>query len=201
MRSILFAVSLALTSAGGAWAQPDEEDHAAHHPNAQASQPAQSEDVAAAPRAGGMPFKAIEALMARIQQTDDASQRADLLRQHAFALREQVRAMRAASGKRMAMMGGQGKPASAADDPHAAHKAGAADERSAAGDAGAGGDDPHAAHKADASSAPSEGKAGKQGMMGGGMMKMHEGIERRLDAIERVLEQLIEREVVEGSAR
>ena len=40
-----------------------------------------------------------------------------------------------------------------------------------------------------------------QPMMGGGMMRMHERVEQRLDALEQMIEQLIEREVAESDAR
>lgn len=169
MRSSLLALSVALTVAGSAWAQTEEDEHAAHHQNPQAAQPAQAQERPAAPRAAAADLKSVEDLMARIQNTGEAAQRADLLRQHALALREQVRAMRAANAQRMAMMGGGQRKDGGADDPHAAHGADGAQD-------------------------------GKK-PMGGGMMKMHERMERRLDGIERVLEQLIEREVVESGAR
>lgn len=212
MRSTIIAVSLALASVGIASAQTKDEDHAAHHPDAQASQPGQPKEAPAATPAAESRFKSIEDLMSRIQQAGDAPQRASLLRQHALALREQVKAMRASSAKRMAMMGGDGKQAAGGDDPHAAHKAApAGDDPHAAhrvqkpdeDEHGAqkADDDPHAAHAGAGSEAAAAGKSTKKGMMGGSMMKMHESVERRLDAIERLLEQLIEREVVESDVR
>lgn len=206
MRPTILALTLALSLAGGAWAQTDEDEHAAHHPKPQLNQSAEPSAPPVAPRAGAAAdLRAVEDLMSRIQQTSDSAQRAELLRQHALALREQIRAMRAASAKRMAMMGGAKKSGAAGDDPHAAHKAAAGEGAARAGQPDAAdGDDPHVAHErpsADVREGSTDEKGGKKGMMGGGMMKMHEGVERRLDAIERVLEQLIEREVVETGAR
>lgn len=207
MKSSMLALGLALTIAGGAFAQTEDDEHAAHHPEPQATQPADATQRPTAPRAGAADFKSVEDLMARIQQAGDSAQRAELLRQHAVALRAQVRAMRAASAKRMAMMGGDKmtggdkQAGSASDDPHAAHKAAADAGSRTSPQPDANADDPHAGHKAEASDEQQAGKGGKKGMMGGGMMKMHESVERRLDAVERVLEQLIEREVVEGGTR
>lgn len=204
MRATIVTLGLVLAAAGGAWAQTDDDaDHSAHHPQAEAAKAPAAPQVVAAPRAGAGDFRRIEALMRRIQQTADPAQRAELLREHLLALREQVRALRAAGAKRTAMTASdtdqpalddaRAVPAPAVDtddDPHAAHR-----------QASAVNDDPHAAHKPSAGEA-SGGKGGmKKGMMGAGMMKMHQRVDQRLDAIEQMLEQLIEREIVESGAR
>lgn len=47
---------------------------------------------------------------------------------------------------------------------------------------------------------PPEGKSGMGGMKGGGMMKMHEKMDQRVEQLERLLLQMLEREAVEDAA-
>ena len=179
MRNTVVIASAAFGFMAGAWAQPADEDHSAHH----AAPPSGS---AAAPAAvasdGGIrnDMKHVQDLMARVRQTVDPERRRALLAEHLNALREQVRAMRAASARPpMAMM--------SQDGPR--------EERSQAS-----GDTIHAAHEHNV--AEGTGDTPKRGMMGGGMMmKMHRRVEQRLDAIEQLLEQLVEREIAESGLR
>lgn len=188
MRRIVIALA-ALGCIGAAQAQTADEDHSAHHPGAatpDASQrpaPAQTTMPEGGAMRAGM--KRIQDLMNRIQQTTDPDQRRELMNQHLLALRDQVRAMRAAASRKTPMMG-EDKPRGDQAAP----------------------EDAHAAHRQDDGRSDVQGKGDMKrkemmdgGMMGGGMMRMHQRMEQRLDTIEQMLEQLIEREVVESGAR
>jgi hypothetical protein len=161
----------------GARAQTEDPDHAAHHADAQPPVAAPSAPDAPPPGSMQAGMKRIQDLMSQIQQTADSVQRRELMSRHLTALRDQIRAMRAAASRKMAMMREDKVPADRAREE----------------------DDPHAGHRQDEAPGKAEGQK-KPMMMGGGMMKMHKRVEQRLDAIEQILEQMIEREVVERAA-
>lgn len=110
-------------------------------------------------------MKRVEALMMEIRSTGDAAQRSRLLDEHLAALRDQIKLVRSQPRMKMGMMNRADAPAAAGDDPHAGHGGGSADGQGS-------------------------------GMMGGrgGMMGMHKKMEGRVDMLERLIEQLIERE-------
>lgn len=154
-------ISAALLALGTpALAQTDEDPHAGHHPapEARAEAPAQ-------PLAKG--FERMRSLIAQAQAEQDPAARRRLLDEHAQAMREQLRAMRAATrpGER------------------------ATSDRAAAEASGAG----------SAAERKRRGPMDDGGMMKGKgrMMGMHQRVEQRLDAIEQMLEQLVEREALE----
>lgn len=144
-----------------------QDEHSGHHPQAELPAGQDQELRGAASLEAGM--KLLEALMAEIRSSQDSAQRSRLLTEHLSALQGQMQLIRSQRGAKMSMMmKGDDKQAAAGDDPHAGH----------------GG-----------SEGGSDGKKGG-GMMGGkgGMMGMHKKMEGRVDMLERLLEQLIERE-------
>jgi hypothetical protein len=144
-----------------------QDEHAEHHPQAEVPAGQDQELRGAASLEAGM--KRLEALMAEIRSSQSAAQRSRLLAEHLAALQNQMQLIRSQRGAKMAMMKGGDKQAAAGDDPHAGH-GGSGDD---VGDTKKGG-----------------------GMMGGkgGMMGMHKKMEGRVDMLERLIEQLIERE-------
>lgn len=141
-------------------AQTDEDAHAGHHPAPEARA-----DAPAQPLAKG--FERMRSLIAQAQAEQDPAARRRLLGEHAQAMRDQVRAMRAAT-----------RPGERAVHDHAAAEARSPDS---------------------ATERKRRGPMGDGGMMRGkgGMMGMHQRVEQRLDAIEQMLEQLVEREALE----
>lgn len=163
---------LAVVSTGAARAEEDE--HAGHHP--------ESEAAPADPRRG---IGDLEALMTRIAATSDTRQRSDLLAQHLAGLRAQMKLVRASAEPAQAK--GDRDVAPRADDAHAGHQAGDAD------------DDAKPSGKSADKGGMMDGMMGgkMKGMMKGGMMKKHRQMEQRIDMLERMLQQLIEHEAVE----
>jgi hypothetical protein len=143
-----------------------QDEHADHHPQAEMPAGQDQELRGAASLEAGM--ERLEALMAEIRSSQDPAQRSRLLTEHLAALQNQMQLIRSQRGAKMAMMQGGDKQAAAGDDPHAGH----------------GGSD-----------GGSDAKKGG-GMMGGkgGMMGMHKKMEGRVDMLERLIEQMIERE-------
>jgi len=156
-----------------ALAQEEEDEHAGHHPP-----PASQENALASPAENG--FERMRSLIAQAQAAQDPAVRSQLLAEHLQLMREQVRAMRV-------------PPTPAGDGGHD-HSAAAAVTQTAASE-GAG---------KKGGMMDKCGMMDKGGMMGkgemkkkGGMMGMHKRVEQRLDAIEQMLEQLVEREALE----
>jgi hypothetical protein len=118
-------------------------------------------------------MKTMQDQMAKIHSTTDPKEREKLLKEHMQSMREGMKMMGAMMDKGgMGMMGGKKKSAQA----DAAKDAQGAD--AATGSAAAGGQ-------------------GGEMMMGGMMMKKHKKMQERMDAMQQMLEQLIEREAVE----
>ncbi len=140
-----------------------EEDHTAHHPDADQSQAAPGQDdKAAATKMGEMQdrMKKMQELMSKIHSTSDPKERDKLMREHMESMREGMKSMRAMMDKG-GMMG----------------------------------------KKKDASSgSPAGGDQGGEMMMGG-MMKMHKSMQGRMDAMQKMMEQVIEHEAVEHEMR
>jgi hypothetical protein len=153
----------------------DEEDHSAHHPAADQGQSAPApDDKAAGMKMGGMQetMKKMQTLMAKIHSTTDPKEREKLLKEHMQAMRESMKMMSGMMDMG-GMMGGKKKrkDAGAEQDAHQ--------------------------HGDDASSGSSSGGGQDGDMMMGGMMMMHKKMEARMDAMQKMMEQIIEREAVE----
>jgi hypothetical protein len=162
-----------------ALAQVKEDEHSAHHPQGQAA-PATSPEAAPGAPASAQPgptpveqgMKRLEELMGRIEQQTDPSERANLLHEHMVGMLEQIKLLRSqTAGMKMAMMmmGGGGQMGMmGGDKKKSATKPGTKDKGGGMMCGGMMG----------------EGMMGG-GMMGGGMM------EKRTEALERLLEQMI----------
>jgi hypothetical protein len=124
----LIIACVALLIAPAARAQTDEQDHAAHHP--QAAQPAEkgatsdrtAQGQADVARRMQENMQKMNELMARSQQTTDPAERQRVLDQHLQAMREQMqllRQQRQSMGQGMmagGMMMGQGGPGTTGQD-------------------------------------------------------------------------------------
>jgi hypothetical protein len=124
----LIIACVALLIAPAARAQTDEQDHAAHHP--QAAQPAEkgatsdrtAQGQADVARRVQENMQKMNELMARSQQTTDPAERQRVLDQHLQAMREQMqllRQQRQSMGQGMmagGMMMGQGGPGTTGQD-------------------------------------------------------------------------------------
>ena len=169
--SIFLACLLAVPLAQAA----DDEDHATHHPGADQSHAAPAPDE----KAAGMKMdkmqdkmKKMQEQMAKIHATSDPKEREKLMREHMESMREGMKSMRAMMDK--GGMVGKKKPRD---------------------DAGAEKD----AHQHGDNASPGTPAAGDQGgdMMMGGMMKMHKKMQDRMDAMQKMMEQIIEHEAME----
>lgn len=169
MKNLTMAIMTAgvLGLALPALAQDQTDEHAGHHPA-----PAGQADTPEIPARDG--FERMRSLIAQAQAAQDPAVRSQLLTEHLQLMREQVRAMRV-------------PPGTAADAGHD-HGAAAAAQTAESDGAGKKG-----------GMMEKCGMMDKGGMMKkkGGMMGMHKRVEQRLDAIEQMLEQLVEREALE----
>ena len=170
--TMLLACLLAVPVAQAA----DEEDHAAHHPGADPSKAATAQKG----KPAGMnmeqmqdKLKKMQDLMAKIHSTSDPKERDKLMKEHMDAMLEGMKSMQGMMSKG-GMMGKkkQRDDAGAEKDSHQ-HAEGAA------------------------SGGPSDGDQGGEMMMGGMMMKMHKKMQERIDAMQKMMEQIIEHEAVE----
>jgi hypothetical protein len=189
MKTLLTVLALGwLTAASCAWAQDDP--HAGHHPPAAgqttdgAARQTEGRDQAADGgqhehgKAGGRlqeNMQRMQALMARMRETTDPTQRRALLGEHLQVMRDQVKLM-------LAQAGGHAHAGEAgADAAEAAHEA----------------------HGAQPSQSSEADKKKKCAMMEGGKCKMMEDkkggmmAEQRVHLLEQLLEQMVEREAVE----
>lgn len=178
MRGLILLLAAALICCTPAvFAQDDKQDHSAHQPapekDAEAPPPAEHDHGAAKPDALQENMQSIESLMRQIQQADDAGRKHELLGQHLQALRQQMRLIvsQRASTKTDTKEGAK----TDAGAPAGKEKAGAPEGKEKEG-----------------------GMMKGEGMMKGGGMMMHKKVEQRLDMLERVLRQVIEREAVEA---
>ena len=176
MRALPLIVALTLTcGAPVAFAQAQEEDHSAHHPapstQPQAAQPGEHDHGAAAAAPLQDNMRNIEALMQQIREAGDPARKRELLGQHLQALQQQMQLI---VGQRSA-----GKMSM---------------KESAKADAGM----PEGSGK-ECDMMKDGGMMKEGGMMkGGGMMMMHKKTEQRLGMLERLLQQMVEREAVEA---
>jgi hypothetical protein len=163
-----FAIVLSLSAARAA----DDVDHSAHQHGSTADNSGPSQDGPS----GDVGLGKIREIMERMRSTTDAKERDALMKEHLEALRESLKSMRAIKGKGGMDMKGGGKK-----DEGGAEKA----------------DHQHGDDTVGAGAGKME-KGGKgDGMMMGGMMKMHKKMEDRMDALQTILEQLVEHEVME----
>jgi periplasmic protein CpxP/Spy len=153
----------------------DDEDHAAHHPGADQSQAAPAQDD----KAVGMKMeemqdrlKKMQDLMSKIHSTSDPQERAKLMKEHMAAMLEAMRSMHAMMGKGGMMAKKKGRDDAGAEKDSHQHGDGAA------------------------SGSPSSDQGGEM-MMGGMMMKMHKKMQERMDAMQKMMEQIVEHEAVE----
>ena len=161
----------------------DEEDHAAHHPGADQSQAVPApDDKAAAMKMEKMQekMKKMQDLMSKIHSTSDPKERERLMKEHMESMREGMKSMHAMMDKGGMGMMGKKKPGDDASAEKDAHQPG---DNAPAG-------------------TPAGGGQGGEMMMGGdmmkgGMMKMHTKMQDRMDAMQRMMEQLIEHEAME----
>jgi hypothetical protein len=169
MKNLTMAIMTAgvLGLALPALAQEEADEHAAHHP-------APTGQVDTPVNSAGDGFERMRSLIAQAQAAQDPAVRSELLTEHLQLMREQVRAMRVPP-----------KPAGDSGHDHSAAAAAKTAESAGAGKKGG---------MMDKCSMMDKG-----GMMKkkGGMMGMHKRVEQRLDAIEQMLEQLVEREALE----
>jgi len=158
----------------------DEEDHAAHHPGADQSQadPA-PDDKAAAMKMEKMQeqMKKMREQMEKIHSAKDPQERQKLMKEHMQSMREGMKMMNGMMDKG-GMMG----------------------KKKQRNDAGAEKDTQQPGDDASAGS-PSDGDQGGEMMMGckmmGGMMNMHKKMQARMDAMQKMMEQIIEHEAME----
>jgi len=170
--SIFLASLLAVPMAQAA----DEEDHAAHHPGTDQSQAtAAPDDKAAGTKTQKMHkrMKNMQDLMEKLHSTSDPQEREKLMKEHMESMREGMKMMASMMDKGGMM--GKKKPR---DD------AGAGKENYQNGDIASSGN-------------PPEGGQGGEMMMGGMMMKMHKKMQERMDAMQKMMEQIIEHEAME----
>ncbi|MCC7547986.1 MAG: hypothetical protein IT532_09485 [Burkholderiales bacterium] len=192
--TVALVVAGLLALGTSAFAQEDDDEHAGHHPapeaqslevqapqaqspeagTSEAQTPEGQAQVPANPLAAG--FERMRSLIAQAQTAQDPAARQRLLGEHVQAMREQLRAMRAAAQP----------PAQPSAQPSAQTE------------------HDHAGAEATDAVPPADRKGrgmmkGKGDMMKGkgAMMGMHRRVEQRLDAIEQMLEQLVEREALE----
>lgn len=163
MKALLLITVLGLICAAPmAFAESEEQEHAAHHPaqSAEAEATSTSSDDHGGDKASPVQenMRRIEGLMEQIATATDPGQKRELLSQHLYALREQMGMIRSQnSDMKMSMKEGAKK-----DDGMMCEKM----------------------------------KDGR--MMGGGMM-MHKKMVQRVDMLERMLQQMIEREAAQAS--
>lgn len=206
MKILLTVLALGwLTAAPCAWAQDDP--HAGHHPPAAGQAAAEDDEARQAeghdqPAGGGQHehgkaggklqenMKRMQALMARMQETTDPTQRRVLLGEHLQVMREQLKLMLAQAGGHAA--GGE----AAAGAPGAEQEGHGAQPSQ---DSGAGDQKKKCAMMEGGKCKMMEKMENKKsgGMMGGGMMMMHEKMEQRVQMLEQLLGQMVEREAVE----
>lgn len=187
-----------LTATPCVWAQDDP--HAGHHPPAagqaadDAAPQAEGHDQAAESgqhehgKAGGKlqeNMKQMQALMARMQQTTDAAQRRALLGEHLQLMQEQLKLMLAA-GHAHGSEAGAGAPG-AAQEAHGAQP----------GQGGEAGEKKKNCAMMEGGKCKMMENEKSGGMMGGGRMMMHEKMEQRVQMLEQLLGQMVEREAVE----
>jgi len=173
MKNLTMAIMTAgvLGLALPALAQDETDEHAGHHPA-----PAGQADAPLTSAAEG--FERMRGLIAQAQAAQDPAVRSQLLADHVQLMREQVRAMRAPA-----------KPAGDGGHDHSAATSQAAEREGA---------DKKCARMEKGGMMDKAGMMDKGGMKKkGGMMGMHKRVEQRLDAIEQMLEQLVEREALE----
>jgi hypothetical protein len=171
LKLLLTLLAALIVAVSGARAQQDQPGEEKHpgHETSGAPSPGMKQHSPAEHLRANM--KAMQDVMARLRDTVDPAERKRLLRVHMLAMQEQIHTMRPAGS--------------------AAHDHGEAGAAKDGGAEGKGGD-----------SAKGEGVMGemmKGGMMKGGMMKMHQKVEERFDALEGLLEQLIEHEAAEDA--
>lgn len=159
----------------------DEEDHAAHHPDADQSQAGPAQDD----KAAGMKMekmhekmKKMQDLMSKIHSTSDPKEREKLMKEHMESMREGMRMMAGKMDKcemKGCEMMGKKKQRDDAGAEKDAHQ-----------------------HGDDASpESPADGDNGGGMMKGGMMMKMHKKMQERMDAMQKMMEQIIEHEAME----
>jgi hypothetical protein len=177
--SIFLACLLAVSLAQAA----DEEDHAAHHPGADPSQAAPAPDD----KAAGMKMekmqdkmKKMQEQMAKIHATSDPKERERLMKEHMESMREGMKSMHAMMDKGGMGMMGKKKPRDEAGAEKDAHQHG---DNASPGTPAAGGQGGEMMMGGD--------------MMKGGMMKMHKKMQDRMDAMQKMMEQIIEHEAME----
>ncbi|HXV08438.1 MAG TPA: hypothetical protein VD791_10445 [Burkholderiales bacterium] len=204
MKTVLTVLALGwLTAASCAWAQDDP--HAGHHPPAagQATDGAAGQTEGHDPAADGGQhehgkaggklqenMQRMQALMVRMRETTDPTQRRALLGEHLQVMRDQVKLMLAQAGGHA--HGGQAG-AGAAEAAQEAHGA----QPSQSSEAGK---KKKCAMMEGGKCKMMEDKKGgmmADEMMGSGMMMMHQKTEQRVHMLEQLLEQMVEREAVE----
>ena len=182
--SLIVSLGLLCATPFAAARAADEEDHAAHHSavaaTAEPAAPAAHDHGAGKPDALQASMRRVEALMQQILEATDPEQQKVLLGQHLqalVALVAQVRMVGLESCKAPGEPGAEKVDGAANGDMQGEMKA-----------------EMKAKMKGDAKGDM------KCGMMKpGGMMKMHEKVEQRIDMLERLLQQTLEREAVEDS--
>jgi len=172
MNTTLFASSIAIILSLSAAQAADDVDNSAH----QHGSTADKSDPSLDGPLGDSGLGKMREIMERLHSTTDSKEREALMKEHLEALRESLKFMRAMKGKGGIDMKGGGKK-----DEGGAEKA---DHQHGDDTAGAG-----------AGKMEKGGKGG--GMMMGGMMKMHKKMEDRMDALQTILEQLVEHEAME----
>ena len=190
--SLIVSLGLLCATPFAAARAADEEDHAAHHSAAAATAepaaPAAHDHGAGKPDALQASMRRVEALMQQILEATDPEQQKVLLGQHLqalVALVAQVRMVGLESCKAPGEPGAEKVDGAANGDMQGEMKAEMKAKMKAEMKAKMKGD------------AKGDMKCGM--MKPGGMMKMHEKVEQRIDMLERLLQQTLEREAVEDS--
>lgn len=163
-------------------AQDKQDEHASHHPQGAAAQDGAPDAAEQKGQAMMDNMKKIQALMARIHATTDPAEREALMKEHLKAMREQANMMHAMAEDMGGMMGDKGGMMG--------------DKDGMMGDGGGMMGNESESDKGKPSDGTSSEK--KKGMMMGGMMKMHQMMQKRMGMMQMMIEQMLEREAVES---
>ena len=191
-RLLLCLLAGGTLSALPAIAQDKQDEHASHHPQGAAAQDGAPDAGEHKGQAMMDNMKKMQELMARIHATTDPAEREALMKEHLKAMREQAKMMHAMADDMGGMMGDKG----------GMMRDGGGMMGDKDGMMGNGGGMMGNESESDKGK-PSDGTSSekKKGMMMGGMMKMHQMMQKRMGMMQMMIEQMLEREAVEAGAQ
>lgn len=180
MNKLAIVIFLASLFAGPAVQAADEEDHAAHHPDASPTVDSKTEEAGM----GGMGdnMKKMREQMSRIHSTSDPQERQKLMEEHMQSMQDAMKAMKGMGGMKMGMM--DGKKCPGMDEDAAEEMGGDIDE------------DHDSAGTADKGAMDCKCKM-MESAKRRGMMKMHKMMEVRMDMMQKMMDQMLQHEQAE----